>query len=293
MTKRILLFVLTNLAIMLTLIVGLNTLETFGFLSLSSVNSLNLKSLLIYSLIIGFSGSFISLLLSKYVAKWSVNGRTINDVNDEIERKLLSMVTELSMKVNIKTPELIIYESNEINAFATGAFKNSALVAVSTKLLLTLDEQETKAVIAHEIAHIANGDMVTMTLLQGLINTFVIGISKIISITLSKILNTNVQGIELGINLLCQVIFGYLGMIITSWFSRKREFTADADSAKIYDKYAMISALQKINNTVPSTFSLPHSLQCLGFNSVLNELFSTHPKIEDRIKALENQLVLN
>jgi heat shock protein HtpX len=288
--KRILLFVVTNLAVMLVLGIAASVLGVNRFLT---ANGLNLGMLLGFSLMMGFGGAIISLLMSKPVAKWSTGAQIINNSSDPTHRWIVTTVERFAQKAGIGMPEVAIYEG-EPNAFATGAFKNSALVAVSTGLLQTMNRQEVEAVIAHEVAHVANGDMVTMTLIQGVMNTFVVFLSRVIGYFVDKVVlrNTN-DGPGIGYyatTIVLDLLLGVLAAVIVAWFSRQREYRADAGAAALIgDKRPMMNALARLGGMDPG--QLPQSVATMGINgrpSGLMALFSSHPPIEERIRALQS-----
>jgi heat shock protein HtpX len=287
--KRIVLFVLTNLAVMVVL--GI-VVSVFGLNRFITANGLDLGTLLLFSLVFGFGGAFISLLISKPVAKWSTGAQVINDSTDPTHRWIVQTVARFSEKAGIKMPEVAIFEG-EPNAFATGAFKNSALVAVSTGLLGTMNKEQVEAVIGHEVAHVANGDMVTMTLIQGVMNTFVVFISRVVGYFVDKVVLRN-QNDGPGIGyfvttIVMDILLGVLAAIIVAWFSRQREYRADAGAAALMGrKQPMIDALARLGNLDPG--EMPKSVQTLGISSRpsgMMALLSTHPPIEDRIRALQ------
>ena len=287
--KRILLFVLTNLAVVLVLGVVASLLGVNRFLT---ANGLNLGALLGFALIMGFGGAFISLLISKPVAKWSSGVRVINQPSNADEAWIVDTVRRLSEKAGIGMPEVGIFEG-EPNAFATGAFKNSALVAVSTGLLQGMTRDEVEAVLGHEVAHIANGDMVTMTLIQGVMNTFVVFLSRIVGYAVDSFLRKGDQentGPGIGYyvtTIVLDIILGFLAAIIVAWFSRQREFRADSGAAQLLGrKQPMINALARLGGMVPG--ELPKSVAAMGIAGGIGQLFSTHPPIEERIAALQN-----
>jgi heat shock protein HtpX len=284
--KRIVLFLITNLAVMLVLGIIINL---FGLNRWLSAEGINYESLLVLSAVIGFGGSIISLLISKPMAKWSTGARVIDGSEGSTEYWLVSTVHRLADQANIGRPEVALYEG-EPNAFATGAFKNSSLVAVSTGLLQGMDRQQVEAVLGHEVAHIANGDMVTLTLIQGVVNTFVVFLSKIIGYFVDRVVLKNERGFGIGFyvtEIACQILFGIVASAIVAWFSRQREFRADAGSAQLNGTQPMISALARLGQM--HSADLPDSVKAFGINnqSKLGALFSTHPPIEQRIAALE------
>jgi heat shock protein HtpX len=285
--KRIALFVATNIAVLIVIAVFVNIL---GLGQIADANGLNLGALLALSAIIGFAGAIISLLISKPMAKWQTGAHAIAEPTNDDERWLLDTVHKLSARAGIKMPEVAVYEG-EPNAFATGAFKNSALVAVSTGLLQTMNHEEVEAVLAHEVAHVANGDMVTMTLIQGVVNTFVVFLSRIVGYVVDKQINKDGNGQGIGYfvtSMVCQVIFGVLASMIVAWFSRYREFRADAGAASYMGQpNSMISALSTLGRVEPG--ELPKTIQASGISDKpsIMALFSTHPPIEARISALQ------
>ncbi len=287
--KRILLFVVTNLAVMLVLGIAASVLGVNRFLT---ANGLNLGMLLGFAALMGFGGAIVSLLMSKSVAKWSTGARVIDGSEGPTERWIHSTVQGFAHKAGIGMPEVAIYEG-EPNAFATGAFKNSALVAVSTGLLQSMNRQEVEAVIGHEVAHVANGDMVTMTLIQGVMNTFVVFLSRVVGYVVDKVVlrNTN-DGVGIGYyitTIVLDIVLGVLAAVIVAWFSRQREYRADKGAADLMgDKQPMINALARLGGLDPG--ELPKSVGTLGISSRpsgLMALFSSHPPIEDRIRALQ------
>lgn len=291
MFKRIGLFLLTNIAVLVVIVLITKLLGVDRFLD---ANGLNLASLLIYSLIVGFSGSIISLLMSKQMAKISVGARIIENASNPDEFWLLDTVAKLSYKAGIKMPEVAIFDDSSPNAFATGAFKNDALVAVSRGLLDSMNRSEIEAVLGHEIGHIANGDMVTLSLIQGVVNTFVVFLSRIVGYVVDRILLKNKEQSE-GIgymiaSMLSQVILGILASMIVMAFSRYREFRADEAGASLSSRANMIAALEALrrNKNEPH---LPKAISAFGINGdSLKALFSTHPSLESRIERLKNIL---
>jgi heat shock protein HtpX len=255
-------------------------------------NGLNLGMLLGFAAIMGFGGAIISLLISKPVAKWSTGARVINDSTDPTHRWIVGTVEGFAKKAGIGMPEVAIFEG-EPNAFATGAFKNSALVAVSTGLLHTMNREEVEAVIGHEVAHVANGDMVTMTLIQGVMNTFVVFLSRVIGYFVDKVvLRNNNDGPGIGYyvtTIVLDIVLGVLAAVIVAWFSRQREYRADAGAAALMGrKQPMINALARLGGMDPG--ELPKSVAAMGISAKPNglmALFSSHPPIEDRIRALQ------
>jgi heat shock protein HtpX len=285
--KRIVLFLVTNLAVMLVLSVVTSLLGVNRFLT---ANGLDLGSLLAFAAVIGFGGSFISLLISKPMAKWSTGARVITQPSSSTEVWLIDSVAKLADRAGLPMPEVAIYEG-EPNAFATGASKSSSLVAVSTGLLQNMTREEAEAVLAHEVAHIANGDMVTLTLIQGVVNTFVIFISRVIGYLVDSFLRRNdseSSGPGIGYmvtSMICEVVFGILASIIVAWFSRQREFRADAGAAGLMGSAVpMQNALRRLGNL--HTEPLPKNMAASGIAGGIGSLFATHPPLEARIAAL-------
>jgi heat shock protein HtpX len=287
--KRILLFVLTNVAVMVVLGITASLLGVNRYMSSAG---LNITQLMGFSLIMGFGGAIISLLMSKMIAKWSSGVRVINNPSNADEAWIVDTVKRLADKAGIGMPEVGIFEGAP-NAFATGAFKNSALVAVSTGLLQSMRRDEVEAVIGHEIAHIANGDMVTMTLIQGVMNTFVVFLSRVIGYFVDKvILKNNNDGPGIGYmitTIVLDILLGFAAAIIVSWFSRQREFRADSGAASLLgQRQSMINALKRLGGQ--ETGELPKAMAAMGIAgkpSTFAALFSTHPPLETRIAALE------
>jgi heat shock protein HtpX len=289
--KRIILFLATNLAVMLVLSLVLNVLGVGRAVTGAGIN---VGALLVFSLVVGFTGSIISLLMSKPMAKWSTGARVIDNPSNSSELWLVNTVRQLAERAQIGMPEVAVYEG-EPNAFATGAFKNSALVAVSTGLLQSMNRDEVEAVLGHEIAHVANGDMITLTLIQGVVNTFVVFMARVVGFFVDKVLlrNNSDRGPGIGYMVtvfVCEMVFGLLASIIVAWFSRQREFRADAGSATLLGSpVPMQHALARLGGLAPG--ELPQSMAAsgiAGFGSGWGALFSTHPPMEQRIAALQN-----
>ena len=287
--KRIVLFLATNLAVVLLLSIIASVLGVDRFLT---QNGLDLESLLWFSLLMGFGGSFISLLISKQIALWSTGAHIIKSPEGAHERWLVDTVKRLADKANIGMPDVAVYEGAP-NAFATGAFKNSALVAVSTGLLESMSREEVDAVLGHEITHVSNGDMVTLTPIQGVLNTFVYFLSRVVGFIVDKAVFRTERGIGPGFYitvLVSQIVFGILASVIVMWFSRQREFRADAGSARLLGTpQPMIGALARLGGMQPG--ALPQSLAAAGVNGAQGwaALFSSHPPIEERIAALQER----
>jgi heat shock protein HtpX len=289
--KRIVLFIATNLAVMLVLSLVLSLL---GIGRPTAGGQLQLGTLLAFSLVVGFTGSIISLLISKPMAKWSTGARVIDAPANSTEQWLVATVRQLAERAGIAMPEVAVYDG-EPNAFATGAFKNSALVAVSTGLLQSMNRDEVEAVLGHEVAHIANGDMVTMTLIQGVVNTFVVFLARIVGFFVDNMLRSkddqrsSGNGIGYMITVfVCEIVFGLLASIIVAWFSRQREFRADAGSARLLGSpRPMQLALARLGGLAPG--ALPQNMAASGITGGggWSALFSTHPPMEQRIAALQ------
>jgi heat shock protein HtpX len=287
--KRVFLFLMTNLAVMVVLGIAANLLGVNRYLT---ANGLNMTQLLGFAAVMGFGGAIISLLMSKPMAKWSTGAQVINGSPDATHQWLVNTVARFADQAKIGMPEVAIFHG-EPNAFATGAFKNSSLVAVSTGLLQSMNREEVEAVIGHEVAHIANGDMVTMTLIQGVMNTFVVFLSRVIGYFVDKVVfRNNNDGPGMGYyitTILLDIVLGVLAAIIVAWFSRQREYRADAGAAQLMGrKQPMMNALARLGGLQPA--ELPQSMQALGISgkpSGLMALFSSHPPIEDRIRALQ------
>ena len=288
--KRVLLFLATNLAVMLVLSLVTSLLGVNKFLT---ANGLNLGMLLAFAAVIGFGGAIISLLMSKFMAKWSTGARVIESPSNSTEFWLVETVGRLAQRANLPMPEVAIYDG-EPNAFATGATKNSSLVAVSTGLLQSMTKEEAEAVLAHEIAHIANGDMVTLTLIQGVVNTFVVFLSRVVGYVVDGFLRKGDQessGPGIGYmvtSMVCEVVFGILASTVVAWFSRQREFRADAGAAQLMrSPVPMQNALRRLGGL--QTEALPQSMAASGIaggSKGWMALFSTHPPLEERIAAL-------
>jgi len=287
--KRIILFVLTNLAVVVVLGIVASLLGVNRFLT---ANGLDLGALLGFALIMGFGGAFISLLISKPVAKWSAGVQIIDGSGSADERWIVETVRKFADQAGIGMPEVGIFQG-EPNAFATGAFKNSALVAVSTGLLQNMTRDEVEAVIGHEVAHIANGDMVTMALIQGVMNTFVVFLSRVIGYAVDSFLrkgDSENSGPGIGYwvtTIVLDIVLGFLAAIVVAWFSRQREFRADAGAAQLMGrKQPMVNALARLGGLQPG--ALPQSMAAMGIAGGIGKLFSTHPPIEERIAALQS-----
>ena len=295
MVNRILLFLLTNLAILLVLSVvmkffGLENLmaNTFGG------TGINLTGLLIFSAAFGFGGSFISLFISKWMAKRATGAKVIESPSNEDERWLVNTTRQLSERAGIGMPEVAIFNSAAPNAFATGANRNKSLVAVSTGLLRGMKREQVKAVLGHEIGHIANGDMITLTLIQGVLNTFVIFLSRIIGMIVDRFVLRNERGMGIGYwvtTIIAQILLGILASAVVMWFSRRREFRADAAGAQLAGRNNMINALEALRRSQGAA-SMPESLAAFGISpsarSGMARLFASHPPLDERIRALKS-----
>ena len=287
--KRIVLFLLTNLAVMVVLSATLSILGVNRFMT---QQGLNIEMLLVFSLIVGFTGAFISLLISKPMAKASTGCRVIDPQSPGNAREawLVDTVHQLADRAGIGRPEVAIYEG-EPNAFATGAFKNDSLVAVSTGLLDSMTEEEVIAVLGHEVAHIANGDMITLTLIQGVVNTFVVFLARVVGYFVDRVLLKNDREAGIGYYatvIVCEIAFGVLASIIVAWFSRQREYRADAGSAHLLSsREPMFRALARLGGLLPG--ELPKSFEASGISggAGITAMFSTHPPIPSRIHALQ------
>lgn len=287
--KRVVLFLITNLAVMIVLGVVLSIL-----MSVFGISNRSLGGILMISTVFGFGGAFISLFMSKWMAKKSTGAYVIEQPRNETEHWLMTTVARQAEQVGIKMPEVAIYDSPEMNAFATGPSKNNSLVAVSTGLMHNMTRDEAEAVLAHEVSHVANGDMVTLTLIQGVVNTFVIFISKVLAGIVDNFLNSDEEGENSGgswtyfiFDMIFQVIFGILASVVVAYFSRKREFAADSGAAQLVGAHKMRAALERLRNNHES--QLEGSMMAFGIASGKNiaDMFASHPPLEQRINALK------
>ena len=293
MGKRIGLFVLTNVAILVVLSVILGLLGIGGMLDEERVG-INYTGLIIIAAVIGFGGSLISLAMSKWMAKRATGARVIEQPSDELEHWLVSTVKRQADRAGVGMPEVAIYDAPEINAFATGARRNSALVAVSTGLLRNMSREEAEAVLGHEVSHVANGDMVTLTLIQGVVNTFVIFLSRLIGHFVDRVVFKNEQGHGPGfwiVTIVAQIVLGILASMIVMWFSRYREYRADEGGARLASREKMIAALERLKrNYEPST--LPDQVEAFGISGNMGQgmkrLFMSHPPLDERIAHLKS-----
>lgn len=292
MFTRLGLFIATNLAILFVLNI---TMRLFGFNSFMDAQGVNLdlNALLIYSAVIGFSGSIISLLISKWTAKRISGAQVIEQPSNATEQWLLNTVAQQAKMAGIGMPEVAIFDSADINAFATGANRNNALVAVSTGLLQHMNEDEVEAVLAHEISHVANGDMITLSLIQGVVNTFVVFLSRVIGQFVDRAIFKNERGHGIAFwvtSFAAELVLGILASIIVRWFSRQREFRADAGGAKLAGKHKMVAALQRLQQSADRPH-LPDQLAAFGIagniGTGLQRLMMTHPPLETRIARLQ------
>lgn len=290
--SRILLFIATNVAVLIVLTVVLRLLGIESILN-EQGTQLDLQALLIFSAVIGFAGSFISLAISKWIAKRSTGAQVIKSPGNETERWLLTTVQRQASMAGIGCPEVAIYDSPDVNAFATGASRNNALVAVSTGLLRSMDRDSVEAVLGHEVSHVANGDMITLTLIQGVVNTFVIFLSRVIGFLVDRLIFKNERGYGIGFfitSIVAQIILGILASTIVMWFSRRREFRADAGGAQLAGRSKMLKALRSLHRAHEPQ-DLPDSMAAFGISGQrrvgLKRLFMSHPPLSERIAALE------
>jgi len=291
--KRIGLFIVTNLAILVVLSVVLRLLGVDSLLA-ENGSDLNIQALLIFSAVVGMTGSFISLAMSKWSAKRMVGAKVITQPQNKTQQWLLATVEKLAAQAGIKMPEVAIYESPDVNAFATGMSRNNALVAVSSGLIENMKMDEAEAVLAHEISHVANGDMVTLALIQGVVNTFVIFASRVVGHIIDRVVLKNERGYGIGYfiaTMVAQVVFGILASTIVMYFSRQREFKADAGAARLAGSEKMVAALQRLQ-MIHQPSRLPEQMAAFGINGGMAEgfkkLFLSHPPLEERIAALRN-----
>lgn len=287
--KRIALFLATNIAVLLVASIVLNLLGVDAYMA---SRGQNLGGLIVFAAVFGFAGSFISLAMSKWVAKRGTGAQVIEQPRNEMEAWLLQTVQRQAQMAGIKCPEVAIYDAPEINAFATGPSRNNSLVAVSTGLLRGMSRDEAEAVLGHEVAHVANGDMVTMALLQGVLNTFVIVLSRLIGSFVDRVILRNEEGGGIGffvVSLIAQVVLGILASMIAMAFSRHREFRADEGGAKLAGKQKMIAALERLQSQHGEN-TLPREVAAFGISghmaAGLQRLFMSHPPLPERIEAL-------
>jgi heat shock protein HtpX len=291
---RILLFLATNIAVLALASVTFRLLGLEQLLYQQGVG-INMTGLLVFAAIFGMGGSFVSLLISKWMAKRSTRAQVISQPRNQTERWLVDTVAELAKSAGIGMPEVAVFPSPQPNAFATGASKNNALVAVSTGLLEHMRPEEVRAVLGHEIGHVANGDMVTLTLVQGVMNTFVIFLSRIVGMLVDRLVFRNEQGHGVGFfvtTIVAQIVFGILASMVVMWFSRYREFRADHAGASLAGRNAMIAALERLKAATQMPDAMPDTMVAFGITggvrSKLTELFASHPPLDARIAALRN-----
>ncbi|MCC5871988.1 MAG: protease HtpX [Gammaproteobacteria bacterium] len=291
---RILLFIATNIAVLALASITLSILGVGSMLD-ETGTGLNLTSLLIICAVFGFAGSLISLFISKWMAKRATGTRVIEQPRTATERWLVDTVKELADKAGVGMPEVGIFDAAQPNAFATGWNRNSSLVAVSTGLMQNMRPEEVRAVLAHEIGHVANGDMITLALVQGVVNTFVMFFARIIGFFVDRVVFKNDRGLGPGywiVTIVAQIILGILAMMIVMWFSRFREFRADAAGARLAGREHMIAALERLRVGSEMPDAMPESMQAFGINQGLRQgmqaLYSSHPPLEARIAALKN-----
>ncbi len=292
--KRIALFLITNLAILVVLSIVLSLLGVDSLLAENGVD-LDLQALLIFSAVVGMAGSFISLLMSKWSAKRVTGAKVITQAENKTQQWLLATVQRQASQAGIKMPEVAIYQSPDVNAFATGMSRNNALVAVSSGLIESMKMDEVEAVLAHEVSHVANGDMVTLALIQGVVNTFVIFASRVVGHIIDRVVLKNERGHGIGFfvsSMIAQVVFGVLASTIVMYFSRRREFKADAGAAELAGSQKMIAALQRLQS-IHQPSKLPEEMAAFGINGGFAEgfkkLFLSHPPLEERIAALRSR----
>lgn len=292
--KRVLLFLGTNLAIIVVASITLNLLGVGSFLDETGTN-LNLQALLIFCFVFGMMGSFISLLLSKKIAKWSMKVQIIDKPRNSEEEWLFRTIEKQAKEAGIGMPEVGVFEAQQANAFATGANRNKALVAVSSGMMQRFDRDEIEAVLGHEVGHVANGDMITLALIQGVVNTFVMFLARIVGFVVDRVVLKNEEGLGIGYfvtTIAAEIVLAILASTIVFWFSRRREFVADAAGARLGSRQGMINALQRLKTESQVPNQLPESMQAFGITGGKKKgfkaLFTTHPPLEDRIAALQN-----
>ena len=292
--KRVLLFLGTNLAIIVVASITLSLLGVGSFLD-ETGTGLDLQALLIFCFVFGMAGSFISLLLSKKIAKWTMKVQILDSPRNSDEQWLFKTIERQAEKAGIGMPEVGIFQAQQANAFATGARRDNALVAVSTGMLQRFDKDEIEAVLGHEVGHVANGDMITLALIQGVVNTFVMFLARIVGFAVDRIVLRNEQGLGIGYfltTIVAEIVLAILASTIVFWFSRRREFRADEAGARLGSRQGMIGALQRLKAETQIPNQLPESMQAFGITggkrSGIKALFMTHPPLEDRIAALKN-----
>ncbi|WP_340105121.1 protease HtpX [Rhodohalobacter sp. 8-1] len=292
--KRVILFLATNLAIIVVASITLSLLGVGSYLDETGTN-LDLQALLIFCFVFGMLGSGISLLLSKKIAKWTTNVQIIEEPRNEQERWLVRTIEEQARDAGIGMPDVGIFPAQQANAFATGANRNKALVAISEGMLQRFDREEIKAVLGHEVGHVANGDMITLALIQGVVNTFVMFLARVIGFAVDRVILKNEEGLGIGYfitTIAAEIVLAILASTIVFWFSRRREFRADEAGARFGTRNGMIAALQRLQKETEVPNQLPDSMQAFGITSGkkkgFKSLFMTHPPLEQRIEALRN-----
>ncbi|WP_234568108.1 protease HtpX [Rhodohalobacter sp. 614A] len=292
--KRVLLFLATNLAIIIVASITLSLLGVGSYLN-ETGTGLNLQALLIFCFVFGMGGSFISLLLSKKMAKWTMGVQIVEKPQNSREEWLVRTIERQAKDAGIGMPEVGIFDAQQANAFATGSNRNKALVAISRGMLQRFDQDEIEAVLGHEIGHVANGDMITLALIQGVVNTFVMFLARVIGFVVDRVVLRNERGLGIGYfltTIVAEIVLAILASMIVFWFSRRREFRADEAGARFGSRNGMINALQRLKRETEVPNQLPESMQAFGITSGkrsgLKALFMTHPPLEDRIAALEN-----
>ena len=290
---RILLFLITNIAVLAVASVAFSLLGFEGILAANGVD-LDPGALLVFCALFGMGGSLVSLAMSKMIAKMSTRARIIETPDNQSEQWLVSTVEKLAGKAGIGMPQVAVFPSDQPNAFATGANRNNALVAVSTGLLQAMPPEEVEAVLAHEVGHVANGDMITLTLLQGVVNTFVLFFSRVIGFLVDRVVLRNERGLGIGYfvsSIVAQIVLGILASTIVMWFSRRREFRADESGAELSSNTNMINALKRLKRSQEMPDTMPDTLTAFGISSGsrsgIKALFASHPPLDDRIAALE------
>jgi len=292
--KRIALFLATNFAILIVASITMSLLGVGGILDETGTN-LNLQGLLVFCLIFGMGISMVSLLMSKMIAKWSTKVKIIKEPSSERERWLVQTIEQQAREAGIGMPDVGIFPAQQANAFATGANKNKALVAVSEGMMQRFDREEIKAVLGHEVGHVANGDMVTLALIQGVVNAFVMFLARIVGFAVDRLVLKNEEGLGIGYfitTIVTEILLAFLASTIVFWFSRRREFVADEAGARLGSRQGMIAALQRLQKESNVPNQMPDSMQAFGITSGkkkgLKALFTTHPPLEERIAALQN-----
>lgn len=292
--KRVLLFLATNLAIIIVASITLSILGVGSYLN-EAGTGLNLQALLIFCFVFGMAGSFISLLLSKKIAKWSMSVRLIDQPQGNSEKWLVDTVLRQAEKAGIGKPEIGIFPASQANAFATGWNRNNALVAVSEGMLQRFEKDEIESVMGHEIGHVANGDMITLALIQGVVNTFVMFLARVIGFAVDRVILKNERGLGIGYfvtTILAEIVLAILASMIVFWFSRRREFRADEQGAKLGSRLGMINALERLKKDAEMPSPMPDSMKAFGITGGKTEgwkkLFMTHPPLDERISALRN-----